>query len=137
MIGFSALLALALNLQIQQQAPPPSAGGASTSYRVAAPTDTGATAVRAEVSPVIDGKDDDQVWRDTPPITAFREWRPTEDKAPRFKTEAKIAYDASNLYVFVRAFDPHPDSIIKLLERRDTFTSANTFLVKVSYWLNR
>ena len=137
MIGFSALLALALNLQIQQQAPPPSAGGASTSYRVAAPTDTGATAVRAQVSPVIDGKDDDQVWRDTPPITAFREWRPTEDKAPRFKTEAKIAYDASNLYVFVRAFDPHPDSIIKLLERRDTFTSSDMIWLFVDSYHDR
>ena len=137
MIGFSALLALALNLQMQQLAPAPTAGGASTSYRVAAPTDTGATAVRAEVSPVIDGKDEDQIWRDTPPITAFREWRPTEDKAPRFKTEAKIAYDASNLYVFVRAFDPHPDSIIKLLERRDTFTSSDMIWLFVDSYHDR
>ena len=124
MIGFSALLALSLNLQIQQQAPAtapvPSVSGSSAPYSVALPTDTGATAVRADVSPVIDGRDDDQVWRAAPPITAFKEWRPNEDKPPRFKTEAKIAYDASNLYVFVRAFDPHPDSIIKLLERRDT-----------------
>jgi len=28
---------------------------------------------------------------------------------------AKVAYDAANLYVFVRAFDPHPDSIITVL----------------------
>jgi hypothetical protein len=139
MIGTSALLALALNLQIQQQtpAPTPAPRGASTSYRVAAPTDTGATAVRAEVAPVIDGKDDDQVWRETPPISAFREWRPTEDKAPRFKTEAKIAYDASNLYVFVRAFDPHPDSIIKLLERRDTFTSSDMIWLFVDSYHDR
>ncbi|MDQ6872834.1 MAG: hypothetical protein M3037_12665, partial [Gemmatimonadota bacterium] len=69
MIGLSALLALTLNLQIQQQAPAsaPIAGGAFTSRRVAMPTDTGATAVRADVSPVIDGKDDDAIWRETPP----------------------------------------------------------------------
>ena len=124
MIGVSALLVLALNLQATQQAPA-RADGHSTSAPVAAPTDTGATAIFAEAAPTIDGKDDDQVWRVAPPITAFKEWRPTEDKTPRFKTEAKIAYDASNLYVFVRAFDPHPDSIIKLLERRDTFTSSD------------
>ncbi|HEY8852400.1 MAG TPA: DUF5916 domain-containing protein [Gemmatimonadaceae bacterium] len=139
MIGASALLAFALNLQIQQQAPAAAAtpGGTSTSYTVAMPTDTGATAVRADISPVIDGKDDDQVWRIAPPITAFKEWRPTEDKPPRFKTEAKIAYDASNLYVFVRAFDPHPDSIIKLLERRDTFTSSDMIWLFVDSYHDR
>src|SRR5881227_238022 len=89
------------------------------------PTDTGAVATRAVIAPVIDGKDDDQVWREAPPITAFTEWQPTEGKQPRFKTEAKVAYDAANLYVYVRAYDPHPDSIIKLLERRDTFTPSD------------
>lgn len=137
MIGFPALLALALNLQVLQQAPARPDRGSPTPFSVAAPTDTGATAVRADVSPVIDGKDDDQVWRVAPPITAFREWRPNEDKPPRFKTEAKIAYDASNLYVFVRAFDPHPDSIIKLLERRDTFTSSDMIWLFVDSYHDR
>ena len=68
---------------------------------------------------------------------AFKEWRPTEDKPPRFKTEAKIAYDASNLYVFVRAFDPHPDSIIKLLERRDTFTSSDMIWLFIDSYHDR
>ncbi|HST07249.1 MAG TPA: DUF5916 domain-containing protein [Gemmatimonadaceae bacterium] len=89
------------------------------------PTDTTAVALRADSPPVIDGRDDDRVWRSTPVIDRFQEWRPNEGKPPRFKTEARIAYDASNLYVFVRAYDPHPDSIIKLLERRDSFTSSD------------
>jgi hypothetical protein len=136
MIGFSALLSLALSLQVPQQAAA-QVDGHSTTARVAAPTDTSATAVRADAPPTIDGKDDDQVWRVAPAITAFKEWRPTEDKAPRFKTEAKIAYDASNLYVFVRAFDPHPDSIIKLLERRDTFTSSDMIWLFVDSYHDR
>jgi hypothetical protein len=136
MIGFSTLLALALSLQVPQQATA-RVDGHSTTAPVAAPTDTGATAVRADTPPTIDGKDDDQVWRVAPPITGFKEWRPTEDKTPRFKTEAKIAYDASNLYVFVRAFDPHPDSIIKLLERRDTFTSSDMIWLFVDSYHDR
>jgi hypothetical protein len=88
-------------------------------------TDTGVTATRAETPPVIDGKDRDEVWQSAPPVTAFTQWQPTEGKKPRFPTEAKVAYDAAHLYVFVRAFDPHPDSIIKLLERRDSFTSSD------------
>ena len=78
-----------------------------------------AVALRATRPPVIDGKDDDDVWRTAPAITDFREWDPVEDTTPRFRTEARIAYDERDLYVFVRAFDPHPDSIKKLLARRD------------------
>jgi len=120
-----ALVAIALNLQAAQQVSIRTDGNSSTARAVPAPTDTSAVAFRTDSPPTIDGRDDDKVWSSTPPITAFRQWRPNEDKEPRFKTEAKIAYDASNLYVIVRAFDPHPDSIKKLLERRDSFTSSD------------
>ena len=93
--------------------------------------------MRASTPPLIDGKDDDAVWRDVPPITAFKEWQPTEGKEPRFKTEAKVAYDAANLYVFVRAFDPHPDSIIRLLERRDSYTPSDMIWVFVDSYHDR
>ncbi|HKW12830.1 MAG TPA: sugar-binding protein, partial [Gemmatimonadaceae bacterium] len=84
-----------------------------------------AVAVHATRAPVIDGRDNDPVWRDAPPITDFTQWQPIEGKKPRFKTEAKVAYDASDLYVFVRAFDPHPDSIMSVLERRDTYGASD------------
>jgi hypothetical protein len=89
------------------------------------------TAVRAVTAPAIDANDDDAVWATATPVTAFREWRPTEDGEPRFRTAAKIAYDAANLYVFVRAFDPHPDSILKILARRDSWTSSDMIWVMV------
>ncbi|HEX9293808.1 MAG TPA: DUF5916 domain-containing protein [Gemmatimonadales bacterium] len=82
-------------------------------------------AVHASQQPVLDGRDDDAVWRDAAPITQFQEWRPSEGGAPKLPTEAKIAYDAANLYVFVRCFDPHPDSIITVLARRDYFTPSD------------
>ena len=83
------------------------------------------TATRAAEQPTIDGRDDDAVWRRATPITEFQEWRPTEGGPPRLPTEAKIAYDAGNLYVFVRAFDPHPDSIITVLTRRDYYPASD------------
>ncbi|MGA9836262.1 MAG: DUF5916 domain-containing protein [Gemmatimonadaceae bacterium] len=101
------------------------------------PTDSSAVAVRAMAPPVIDGNDDDEVWRTAPPITAFTEWNPTEGKTPRFRTEAKVAYDAANLYVFVRAYDPHPDSIIRILERRDTFTPSDMIWLFVDSYHDR
>ena len=126
MIGFAIGVAFALSAQFQPgQHGVGVANGSGHASPVPLPTDSGAVAVRTSAPPAIDGKDDDAVWHDTPPITAFLQWQPTEGKAPRFKTEAKVAYDAANLYVFVRAFDPHPDSIIKILERRDSFTPSD------------
>src|SRR5678816_2710097 len=127
----AAIIALALNIQVAQQSPSTTESRPATPLVVPPPTDTSATAYRAPSPPLIDGKDNDQVWRGTPIINAFQEWRPTEGKAARFRTEARIAYDASNLYVFVRAFDPHPDSIIKRLERRDSFTPSDMIWVFV------
>ena len=101
----------------------------SPASRSAQPDSLTAIAVRATIPPVIDGKDDDPFWRKAQPITAFAEWQPVEGKKPRFPTEAKVAYDAADLYVFVRAYDAHPDSIIKLLERRDTFTPSDMIWV--------
>jgi Domain of unknown function (DUF5916)/Carbohydrate family 9 binding domain-like len=133
-----AILGLALNLQLaaQTQSTRPASAhlGSAT---VPPPTDTSATAVRAESAPTIDGKDDDAVWKTAPIINAFKEWRPTEGKDARFQTEARIAYDAANLYVFVRALDPHPDSIKKLLERRDTFTPSDMVWLFVDSYHDR
>jgi hypothetical protein len=124
-------LALSLQTTPQITVPTTQEPRPPATFTVPLPTDTSATAVRAAKAPTIDGKDDDEVWQTTPPISAFKQWRPNEDKPPRYKTEAKIAYDASNLYVFVRAFDPHPDSIKKLLERRDRFTPSDMIWIFV------
>jgi len=117
----------------QQRSAPPSA----TPQSVALPTDTSATATRATAPPTIDGRDDDAVWASAPVVSAFQEWRPTEGKAPRFRTEARIAYDPANLYVFVRALDPHPDSIKHLLERRDSFTPSDMIWVWIDSFHDR
>ncbi len=47
-----------------------------------------ASAVRAASPVVIDGRDDDAVWRLAPAITQFREFQPKEDGDPRYATEA-------------------------------------------------
>src|SRR6266498_4043783 len=114
-------LLAAVTLASQAPDPPP------RDPRDPAPARTPAsvTATRAAQPPVIDGRDDDAVWREARPISEFQEWRPGEGGPPKLPTEAKVAYDAGALYVFVRAFDPHPDSIIRLLARRDYFTPSD------------
>ncbi len=77
------------------------------------------SALRTPRAPVIDGRDDDEIWRTAPAYTAFRQFSPREGAAPTFPTEFRVAYDDVALYVFVRAHDPHPDSIVHALTRRD------------------
>src|SRR6266480_7255963 len=104
MMPLVPVAAVVLALQTPSSPPPPAAANATT-----------AVAHRAAAPPVIDGKDNDEVWRLAPVIKDFREFQLTEDANPSFPTEAKVAYADHNFYVFVRAFDSHPDSIKKLL----------------------
>jgi hypothetical protein len=94
-------------------------------------------AARAEQPPVIDGDDRDAAWSATAPITGFRMFDPSEDSVATLRTEARIAFDAHNLYVFVRAFDPHPDSIIALLSRRDVKTSSDQIKLMIDSYHDR
>lgn len=99
-----------------------------------APSTTAAvttSAVRAVRPPVIDGKDGDDIWSRAQKIDGFRVFEPVEDGEPSMRTEARVAYDDRNLYVFVRAFDPHPDSIMALLSRRDVRTQSDYLRVIV------
>ncbi len=135
MIGVVALAALALSLPVPQRT-----GMPDDTTRVrngALPEPLRSVAERAAKPPVIDGLDNDAVWRAAKLITDFQQWQPTEGKAATFKTEARVGYDAANLYVFVRAFDPHPDSIIRILERRDTYTPSDMIWLFVDSYHDR
>ncbi len=87
--------------------------------------------MRMERAPIIDGRDDDDVWRQMEPISAFRQFEPTEDGDPSLRTEARFGFDANNLYVVVRSFDPKPDSILSVLQRRDGFLLSDDIIVGV------
>src|SRR3989442_7660760 len=125
-----AAVLLAARDPVHRPRSPPAAGSR-------APVAARVTAVRAVRPPVIDGRDDDEVWQQAPAITQFRQWQPVEDGEPRFRTVAKVAYDARNFYVFVRAFDPRPDSILKPLSRRDVFSASDRIWVMIDSYHDR
>ena len=114
--------------------PPPPTQSTPANPRAAVTT---AQATRANTPPVIDGRDNDEVWQRAPAITEFRQFRPVEDGEPRYATAIKVAYDARNFYVFIRAFDPHPDSILKLLARRDVRTASDQLKIIVDSYHDR
>ncbi len=94
-------------------------------------------AVRAERAPAIDGRDDDAAWVTAPPMTEFRQFDPGENMPTTFRTEARVVYDDRFLYVLVRAFDPHPDSLDKLLSRRDVKTSSDQIKIIIDAYKDR
>lgn len=112
-----------------------STGGTRTAG--SAPTPSVAVAARAAKAPVIDGRADDAIWATAQLIEGFRVFDPVEDGEPRFKTEARVAYDERNLYVVVRAYDPHPDSIGALLARRDARTASDEIKVLIDSYHDR
>ena len=94
---------------------------AMTSARASA---NSASATRASVAPVLDGRTDDPAWANAQVIDQFLEYEPNEGKVSRFRTEVRVTYDDRNLYVLARMYDPAPDSIISLLSRRDVRTQS-------------
>ena len=126
MMPFAPAMLLALSLQTGSPVATPPRSSATT-----------ATAQRATTPPVIDGKDNDEVWQLAQPITEFRQFQPVEDADPTLRTEAKVAYDDRNFYVFVRAFDSHPDSIKKLLARRDVRICCDQIKIVIDSYHDR
>ncbi len=96
-----------------------------------------AVAIRAPSAPEIDGRDTEDFWRTAIPITDFQEFEPVEGKEPRFKTEARVAYDARNFYVFVRMFDPEPDKVGRLLARRDVRPATDQIKIIIDSYHDR
>ena len=72
-----------------------------------------ATAVRAS------GELNEEVWRTATPVDAFVQREPHDAGEPSQRTEFRVAYDATTLFVRVRAFDTEPDKIVTYLTRRD------------------
>jgi len=107
-------------------------GAASPVERVAAiPIPDTATAIR------IDGELNDAVWQTVPAISGFRQRDPKEGAPPTFETEARIAYDATALYIAVQAFDSEPKRIVGIRTRRDEGSPSDWIRVIVDSFHDR
>lgn len=117
----------------------PAVVGAQTTTPPATGPDSSAraTAVRVAQAPVIDGRENDGVWAAATATSDFREFQPKEGGPARFRTEFKAAYDDRNLYVFVRAFDPRPDSIMRALSRRDVRGASDQVKLMIDSYFDR
>lgn len=82
------------------------------------PSDNEVTAVFTENPPYVDGRLDDEVWDNIPPITTFTQVWPEDGARATEESEVRIAYDRDNLYFAFRFYDNNPELIrAKNLER--------------------
>ncbi|HSK09027.1 MAG TPA: DUF5916 domain-containing protein [Vicinamibacterales bacterium] len=87
------------------------------------------TAVRATSAPAIDGRLDEAVWREAPPVSGFLQRDPDEGDAALDDTHIRIAYDDNALYVGAHLFDREPGAIVRQLSRRDAAVESDVLVV--------
>ena len=88
-------------------------------------------ATRAIDKITIDGFAAEEQWKTADIATDFLEQNPTEGNEPRFKTEVKVLYDNSNLYILGYCYDSSPDSILAQLGERDDELNSDGFTFSI------
>jgi hypothetical protein len=91
------------------------------------------TTAKLVKTPVIDGKIFEDAWDVVNWSSDFVQKEPNEGVAPTFQTKFKVMYDATYLYIALRAFDDDPLLIEQRLSRRDGFAGDRINVVIDSY----
>jgi len=74
--------------------------------------------VRFEKPPVIDGKLDDEVWKQAAVLKDFYQIQPGDNIFPAHPTEVRLGFDARFLYIAFHCFD-EPDKVRANIAKRD------------------
>jgi Domain of unknown function (DUF5916)/Carbohydrate family 9 binding domain-like len=110
---------------------------------LAAAAMAGSTASRADAMPITaqavraNGEVSDEAWRRASAIDAFVQREPEEGGRPSQRTEFRVVYDASTLFVKVHAFDTDPDRIVSYLTRRDADSPSDWIRVLIDSYHDR
>jgi len=95
------------------------------------------TATRTDNPPAINGNLDDDAWLQGDWAGDFRQYEPDEEAPVKQKTEFKILYDNSHIYVAIKAWDTAPDSIVSRMTRRDDTDGDQVVVAFDSYFDQR
>jgi hypothetical protein len=106
-----------------------SAGAMPRADAVAVPATSTAIRLTGEVS--------DEVWETATATDAFVQREPEEGGTPSQRTEFRVAFDSTTLYVKVRAFDSDPQRIVSYLTRRDADSPSDWIRVLVDSYHDR
>jgi hypothetical protein len=103
----------------------------------APPAARSTSAIRRTGPIALDGVMREADWANAPVASEFWQRFPIEGGPPAFATEFRVVYDDAALYVGVRAHDPEPDKIKRLLTRRDEMSPSDWILVGVDSYHDR
>jgi hypothetical protein len=84
-------------------------------------------AVRRAGPIALDGRLDEPAWAAAEPSGDFVQSYPAPGKPAPDRTEVRVLYDDQALYVGIRMFDAHPDSIAAGLARRDATAATGIY----------
>lgn len=97
-----------------------------------------AQAVAVEVVPRLDGRLDEAVWNSAPLVTDFIQHEPRDGEPASERTEVRILFDRSALYVGVWLFDRDPSAIVIGESRRDIdLSNVDSFTMVLDTYLDR
>jgi hypothetical protein len=105
--------------------------------RIAAGGEVAAVSIGDALAIRLDGELDDAAWQSATAVSDFLQREPKEGAPASFRTEARVLYDATGLYIAVRAFDPEPARIKSFLTRRDEHSSSDWIRVLIDSYHDR
>ncbi len=129
----ASLLLLAVLAAAAPQAAPQAVGSASS----AAPAGGFFRPLPLDRPPVIDGRLDDDAWRDAPSVVLAKTFIPDFGREPSERTVAFMAYDAENLYFAFKCYDREPDKIKASVADRDTIRSDDFICINLDSFNDR
>ncbi len=96
-----------------------------------------AAPVPATLAVAIDGDPGDEAWTKAAPATEFVQRDPKEGAAPSQRTEVRVLYDRTYLYVAVRALDTDPAALVGIRTRRDLESPSDWIRVLIDSYHDR
>jgi hypothetical protein len=88
-------------------------------------------ATRVDEAPRIDGRLTDACWKEAEAAGDFVQFEPYNGRPASKKTEVRIVYDNSAMYLGAMMYDDQPDSILNELGKRDEINISDYFGVYI------
>ena len=94
-----------------------------------------AAPVRGSIA--IDGRLDEVDWQSAAVATDFKQFEPNEGADPSQRTEVRVLFGETALYIGATLYDSEPDQILRTLGRRDELSQADWFIVAIDSYFDR
>ncbi len=88
-------------------------------------------AIRLDAPLQLDGRLDERVYHDVPPVTDFIQQEPNEGAPAGDQTEVWVTFDADTLYVSARCWSREPDRIVANEMKRDSYGMYGNEVISV------